>query len=96
MASLLARVAEGAVQCDFDPAQNYQAFSIFYAADNNWAMRFNQLQLGILNPEDYSYPGPTNQTYNSEYHREVWPRFRSEFSDEFASFWERRFDLDRE
>jgi hypothetical protein len=93
MAALLAKVGEGAAQCDFDSTENYQVFSFFFGADNNWAMRFSQLQLGILKPEDYSFPNPANPTYNSNYHREVWPTFRAEFSDEFANFWERRFEL---
>jgi hypothetical protein len=93
LAELLAKVDEGAVQSDFDSAENYQLFSFSFAADNNWALRFNQLHLGILKPEDYAFPSPMNRTYNSNYHREVWPTFRAEFSDEFVPFWERRFGL---
>ena len=96
LAALLAKVGEGAVQSDFDSAENYQVFSFFLGADHNWAMRFNQLQLGILSPEDYSFPSPTNPTYNPPYHRKVWPTFRDDFSDEFVDFWERRYGLTRE
>src|SRR5210317_2078691 len=96
MAALLARVGEGAVQSDFDSAENYQAFSVFYAADHHWAMRYSQLQLGILDADDYSFPTSANPTYNSDYHREVWPVIRAEFSDDFARFWESRFELNRE
>ena len=93
LAALLAKVGDGAVQSDFDSAENYQVFSIFFATDHNWAMRYNQLQLGILDPEDFSFPSPNNPTYNSNYHREVWPTFRADFGDEFAGFWEKRFGL---
>ena len=93
MATLLAQVAEGALRRDFDAAQNVQVSSFFLAADNSWAMRFNQLELGILNPEDYSFPNSTNAVYNSDYHRELWPQFSSEFSVGFVSYWESRFDL---
>ena len=76
-------------------------------------MRFNQLKLGVLEPEDYSFPGAgdffaepgnpemelgapggvRNAFYGSAYHREMWPNIRSGFSEEFATFWERRFGL---
>ena len=95
MAALLAKVVEGEVQSDFDPTENYQLTSILYAADHHWQMRFNQLQLGILDPTDYSFPDRTNPTYNSDYHRDLWPTIRADFGDEFAEFWEQRFELSR-
>ena len=96
LAVLLARTYEGAVPDDFDPAQNVQLRNVLYGLDHHWEMRFNQMQLGVLEPEDYSYPSPENLLYSSEYHREMWPSIRREFSEEFATFWEKRFELVRQ
>lgn len=93
MAALLARVSEGAIESDFDSAENYQLFSILWAADHSWEMRFGQLKLGILDQKDYSFPGRDNPMYRSNYHRVLWPAIRNDFSDEFAVFWEQRFEL---
>ena len=95
LAGLLAEVTEGAAPSDFDTSENYQVMSFLYAVDHSWQMRFNQLQLGVLEPEDYRFPSPRNQTYNSAYHREIWGSIRTDFSDEFAVFWEHRFELNR-
>lgn len=93
LASLLARISSGATQSEFDEAENYQAMSFMYMADHFWQLRFNQLKLGLLKAEDYSFPNPTNLTYNSNFHREVWPAIRKDFNEKFAEFWEQRFDL---
>lgn len=95
MAALLAEVVEGAVRSDFDSGENYQIFSVLWAVDHSWQMRYNQLQLGILDPDDYSFPDRTNPFYNSDYHREIWPAIRADFKKEFADFWEKRFELSR-
>lgn len=96
LATLLARTYEGAGPDDFDPAQNVQIRNILYGLDHHWEMRFNQMKLGVLEPEDYSYPRPENILYSSEYHREMWPSIRREFSEDFATFWEKRFELVRQ
>jgi len=96
LAALLARIYEGAVPDDFGPAENVQIRNVFYGLDHHWEMRFNQMKLGVLESEDYSYPTPENILYSSEYHRDMWPGIRPEFSEDFATFWERRFQLVRQ
>jgi hypothetical protein len=96
LAALLAQVYEGAVPTDFDPAQNVQINNVLHGLDHHWEMRFNQMKLGVLEPEDYSYPRPKNTLFSSDYHREVWPGLRPGFSEDFAIFWEKRFQLVRE
>ena len=93
VAALLARIYEGAAPDEFDPTQNVQIRNVFYGLDHHWEMRFNQMKLGVLESEDYSYPRPENILYSSKYHREMWPSIRGEFSEDFAAFWERRFAL---
>jgi len=89
--ALLADVYAGAVRADFDEADNVRLAELFFGQDHHWEMRFNQLNLGVLEAEDYSFPGVT--FYGSQYHREMWPTIRSTFSEDFASFWEQRFEL---
>ena len=93
LASVLAKIANGATQSDFDEGEYYQAMSFLYGADHNWQLRFSQLKLGVLKIEDYSFPHPSNPTYSSKFHRELWPSIRGDFDEKFAKFWEQRFGL---
>ena len=110
---LLADVYAGAVSADFDEADNVRIGELLLGQDHHWEMRFNQTKLGVLEPEDYSFPGTgfffsepanletvlgapvgdRNAFYGSPYHREMWPSIRSGFSEDFAAFWEQRFEL---
>lgn len=96
LSALLAQIYEGAVPDDFDPGQNVQIRSVLHGLDHHWEMRFNQMNLGVLEPEDYSYPRPENILFASEYHRAIWSEIRPGFSEKFATFWENRFQLLRQ
>jgi hypothetical protein len=93
LAALLVKTDSGAVRKDFDAVENRQLFNILHGLDHHWEMRFNQLNLGVLDYADYSFPVPTSLTYASAYHKEIWLRIRPGLSEEFAVFWERRFGL---
>ena len=94
LAVLLAKTDSGAVQKDFDAVENRQLFSALHGLDHHWEMRFNQLNLGVLELRDYSFPGPPQTSiFASAYHKDIWPGIRPGLSEEFAVFWEQRFGL---
>ncbi len=93
LAALLAKTDSGAVLKDFDAVENRQLFNVFHGLDHHWEMRFNQINLGVLESAEYSFPAPQGLTFASAYHKEVWPRIRPGLSEEFAVFWEHRFGL---
>jgi hypothetical protein len=94
LAALLAQADGGAVRNDFDAAENRRLFSILHGLDHHWEMRFNQLNLGVLELKDYSFPGPPQTSiFASAYHKDIWPGIRPGLSEEFAVFWEQRFGL---
>ena len=92
LSALVGRVNAGDVAEDFDDTENAQLANLFYGLDHNWNLRFKQLRLGVLKPDDYSFPARFS-FYSSAYHKEMWPSIRSEFPEEFAVFWEQRFQL---
>ena len=93
LAALLAKTDSGAVRKDFDVVENRQLFNLLHGLDHHWEMRLKHLNLGVLEPADYSFPKSTNLTFSSAYHKELWPRIRPGLSEEFAAFWEQRFGL---
>ncbi|MDH3991114.1 MAG: hypothetical protein OEV34_18415 [Gammaproteobacteria bacterium] len=94
LAVLLAKADGGALRKDFDAVENRQLFSVLHGLDHHWEMRFNQLNLGVLEMRDYSFPGPPRTSiFASAYHKEIWPGIRPGLSEEFAVFWEQRFGL---
>ena len=92
LATLLAKVDGGALPTDFDETENRQLMNVLHGLDHHWEMRFNQMKLGVLEPEDYSFPAGSSM-FGSEYHKAIWPRIRVGLSEEFAVFWERQHEL---
>ena len=94
LAALLAKADGGAVRNDFDAIENRRLFSVLHGLDHHWEMRFNQINLGVLEMRDYSFPGPPQTSiFASAYHKDIWPGIRPGLSEEFAVFWEQRFGL---
>ena len=93
LTELTTQVFSGAIPTDFEAADNTAIALVLLSLDHQWEMRYNQLQLDVLESGDFSYPMSTNRLFSSKYHRAMWPRIRPEFSEEFAVFWEQRFKL---
>ena len=93
LAELLSKTDGGAARSDFDAVENRRLFNVLHGLDHHWELRFNQMKLGILAPADYSFPGSGRSSYASAYHKEIWPDIRPGLSEEFAVFWEQRFNL---
>jgi hypothetical protein len=90
---LMAEVASGSVREDVDASENLRIASALSALDHHWELRYKQVQLGVLDVDDYSFPRVQNPILSSNYHREFWPSLRDGLSEEFAAFWEQRFNL---
>ncbi len=94
VADITEQVVNGAVQSDFDGADRQAMHLMYLTLNKMWEFRYKQLAIGILHPEDVVFPDPAvNTWWVSNFHREVWPLNRSEFSEDFALFWEQRFGL---
>jgi len=93
LAELLTRVSAGAVSADFTEIENTRLANVFGGLDHHWELRYKQLQLGVLEPHDFSFPRLGNTLFDSNYHRELWSSRRPGYSDEFAAYWEQRFNL---
>ena len=93
LAALLAKTDSGAVPKDFDEVENRQLFNILHGLDHHWEMRFKMSNLGVLEASDYSFPESGSSSFGSAYHKEIWPRLRPGFSEEFAVFWEHQLGL---
>ena len=91
--SLLVKLNAGEDPSGFNDIENHRIKNVLFGLDHHWELRHRQLQLGVLEPDDYSFPRIGNGMYDSNYHRAIWPELRDSLSDDFAVFWEERFNL---
>ena len=94
---MLARVWDGATEADFEPGERASLALTFVGLGRGWELSFKQLGLGILDPDDVAFPPPDDLFFNNAYYRGLWSSgMRDIFSEEFAAFWEERFNLTSE
>ena len=93
MSDVQDRVSHGAVTADLTSSEQGSMHTLYLTANMQWQARYRQLQIGILDPDYIQFPDPNNTWWNSDFHREVWPVNRAQFDEEFAGFWEERFNL---
>jgi len=93
LTDLLARMSAGELEADFDPGEAHSLYLVLHGLDHTWEMYYRQMQSGVLEKGDISFPPPNNRTFRSSYHRELWPSIRAGFSEDFAIFWEQRYGL---
>ena len=93
MPNLVQQIYDGNGFNSFDDTEYVRLLLIMHGLGHGWEMRFNQQKLGVLEMGDFSFPRARNPLLASQYHRDIWPRLRGEFSEEFAVFWETRFQL---
>jgi len=93
LSDLLLRVSAGATSSDFTEIERERLNNILSGLDHHWEMRFDQINLGVLERGDYSFPRLGNTLYDSAYHRELWPSHRHGYSDDFAEFRGQRYNL---
>ena len=95
LSALIARVQfEDARMTDFRPEERLALAWTYVGLDHFWEQTFKQLQVGVLEEGDISFLPGDDLFFSSDFHRDLWPSIRSGFSDEFARFWEERFDLE--
>ena len=93
LADLMARMQAGELKVDFTPGEAVSLYQLLHGLDHTWEMYYLQTESGVLARGDISFPAPNNQTFGAPFHRELWPSIRGGFNEDFAVFWEQRFDL---
>ncbi len=93
LADLLARMQAGDLNDAFTPGEAVSLYQFLHGLDHTWEMYYLQIQIGVLEEGDISFPPPNNQTFGAPFHRELWPSICAGFSENFAIFWEQRFGL---
>jgi hypothetical protein len=59
----------------------------------SWEAYYRTTTLGVLSNEDVVFPDEGNPYWSSRYQREIWQRVRPQLAEDFATFWEQRFNL---
>ncbi|NNF13235.1 MAG: hypothetical protein HKN72_08430 [Gemmatimonadetes bacterium] len=91
--SLLAKIHDGGVHEDFPPEDAVSIDMAYRGLMHGWEQYYLQLQLGVLDEDAISFPRADSPMWNSDYLRGRWPTVRAEFQEEFAEFWESRYEL---
>ena len=76
---------------DFNATDAMAFFNITLGLVKMQEITFRQLELGITESADVTWPPADNPLYTSKMQHELWPQLRKWFSDDFAVVWEQRY-----
>ena len=78
---------------DFEGAEGVSMFALTLGIIKTWEAIYRTTTIGVLGNEDVTFPDKGNPYWSSQYQREVWQRIRPQVPEDFAIFWEQRFNL---
>ena len=78
---------------DFEGAEGVSMFTLTLGLIKTWEAFYRTTTIGVLSAEDVTYPDKGNPYWSTQYQREIWQRIRPQVAEDFAIFWEQRFNL---
>ena len=78
---------------DFEGAEGVSMRILTLGLTKNWEAFYRTTTVGVLSTEDVIFPDENNPYYGSQYQRDLWQNIRPSLAEDFATFWEQRFNL---
>jgi len=78
---------------DFEGAEGVSMLTLTLGLTKNWEAFYRTTKIGVLSTEDVIYPDENSPYYGSQYQRDIWQNIRPNLAEDFATFWEQRFNL---
>ena len=78
---------------DFEGAEGVSMYTLTLGHIKTWEAFYRTTTIGVLGNEDVTFPNKGNPYWRSQYQREIWQRVRLQVPEDFAIFWEQRFNL---
>jgi hypothetical protein len=92
LSGLMAR-SYSASPSEFDETEQMAFINLMLGLLKSREMWFHQLKLGVIEPTDRMWPPSETLFWRSELQHAYWPTLRKWVSEDFAVFWEQRFEL---
>ena len=54
---------------------------------------YRMTTIGVLSTENVIFPDENGPYWSSQYQRDIWQKIRPNLAEDFATFWEQRFNL---
>ena len=78
---------------DFEGAEGASMYTLNLGLIKTWEAMYRTTTIGVLSTEDVTYPEENGPYWSSQYQRDIWPKIRPNLAEDFATFWEQRFNL---
>ena len=78
---------------DFEGAEGVSMYLLTFATIKAWEAFYRTTTIGVLSTEDVIYPDENSPYWSSQYQRDIWQNIRPNLAEDFATFWEQRFNL---
>jgi hypothetical protein len=78
---------------DFEGAEGVSLYTLILGHTKNWEAFYRTTTIGVLGTEDVIFPDKNSPYWSSQYQRDIWQRIRPNLAEDFATFWEQRFNL---
>ena len=94
MPGLLGQIRDGALPEDLSEDELSRVRLAYITGLRSYESRYWQFRLGILDEQAFEMLAGNAAFWRTPMFRAVWPSVRIQIGDEFAEFFERRFELD--
>ena len=78
---------------DFEGADGVSMYLLTFATIKAWEAFYRTTTIGVLSTGDIIFPDENSLYWGSQYQRDVWQKIRPNLAEDFAIFWEQRFNL---
>lgn len=78
---------------DFEGAEGVSMVTLTLGHIKVWEAFYHTTTIGVLSTEDVTFPDEKSLYWRSQYQRDIWRKIRPNLAEDFATFWEQRFNL---
>ena len=78
---------------DFEGAEGVSMYTLNLGIIKSWEAFYRTTTIGVLSTGDIIFPEENGPYWGSQYQRDIWQNIRPNLAEDFATFWEQRFNL---
>ena len=78
---------------DFEGAEGVSMYTLTLGLIKSWEAYYRTTTIGVVSTEDIIFPDENSVYWSSQYQRDIWQKIRPNIAEDFAAFWEQRFNL---
>ena len=78
---------------DFEGAEGVSMYTLNLGLIKSWEAYYRTTTIGVVSTEDIIFPDENSLYWSSKYQRDIWQKIRPNIAEDFATFWEQRYNL---